>query len=458
MSDEMSHTSSLSETEMITESNIEKLPEIIDDSQETKKRDRDSDGEGEWKVVQAKKCKAEEEKIEIYASSSEKMPKQFALAKLLQKIGIGSIEKVKYINAYKIRLEMSSVCAERFENCQELSDLGWRIQRAMEVSLCYGVIRDVDIDLTEEEIMKSITCPEPAVLVSVSRLMRRERNSEGNSWKPSESVRLCFRGSFRPPYVTVDDIRIRVELYIFPVSQCTRCWRLGHVTTKCSSSVKVCPKCSGSYENCDTTAFKCVNCGGHHISLLRICPAYIKEKRLRELMAEFNCTYRRALTIYVPFRSTAEEREPRDEQQQAWQAAATSEPVEAEPSMPRSGRSYLNATKQKPAQKDERSTKGSCTAKNPKKQKEEVFQFNTPNFASTSSCWVDESHEEEKKRDVTFIELLNRLREIIFLRGETMKVKVNSVIKCCLEWLILVVVDNVSDWPILKSILDYFSS
>ncbi|CAG4992193.1 unnamed protein product [Parnassius apollo] len=61
----------------------------------------------------------------------------------------------------------------------------------------------------------------------------------------------------------------------------------------------MCPKCGGEHENCDTKTFKCVNCSGTHMALARTCPAYLKERRVRELMAEFNCTYRRALIIYV---------------------------------------------------------------------------------------------------------------------------------------------------------------
>lgn len=36
------------------------------------------------------------------------------------------------------------------------------------------------------------------------------------------------------------------------------------------------------------------------MALSRTCPIYLKERRLRELMAEFNCTYRKALSMYVP--------------------------------------------------------------------------------------------------------------------------------------------------------------
>lgn len=36
------------------------------------------------------------------------------------------------------------------------------------------------------------------------------------------------------------------------------------------------------------------------MALDRVCPAYIREKTIRELMSDYNCTYRKALLAYVP--------------------------------------------------------------------------------------------------------------------------------------------------------------
>ncbi|XP_026499323.2 uncharacterized protein LOC113403103 [Vanessa tameamea] len=305
----------LSENEMVADiievesKLLEVSHEVSKDNEEQKasKRDREEDEEDEWKLVQKKnekkyKSRSEKEYFEIYISSREKLPKQFALAKIFCNEGIINIEKIKYINPFKIRVDVDNeVMVHKIEQCKKFIDLGWRIQRAMEVNLSYGVIKNVDIELSEEEIVKSIICPNPGELISVSRLLRRNR--EGDDWKPSESIRLCFKGSYRPSYICVDGLRIQVEPYVFPVSQCSRCWKLGHTSKRCSNTNVVCPKCGDNHPNCDTTMFKCSNCGGQHMSLLRSCPAYRKEKRLRELMAEFNCTYRKALTLYVPTES-----------------------------------------------------------------------------------------------------------------------------------------------------------
>ncbi|CAH2108318.1 unnamed protein product [Euphydryas editha] len=385
------------------------------------------------------------------------MPKQFALAKILQNAGIGEIKKVKYVNPYKIRLETNNSWAEKIEECKEFTDRGWRIQRAMEVSLCYGVIKDVDIDLKDEDILNKILCPEPATLISVCRLKRREHSSEGNIWKPSESVRLCFRGSFRPSHVTVDSLCIRVDPYVFPVSQCTRCWKLGHVTSKCSSLKVVCPKCSGPHENCNTTVFKCANCEGQHFSLLRSCPAYVKERKLRELMAEFNCTYRRALTMYVPSSCTEAKESRANLKQRNKEVSSTPEPATTTPYLEQS---YSDVVKQTIVQAEINAKKNiSHSNKKYKKEKEADYQRQAPIDIGAPSTWAEEEQQEEKKkRDVTFNELLSRLQEILFLRGVSMQTKVISMSKCCLEWLILIAVENISEWPILQSILNFFNS
>ncbi|CAH0714611.1 unnamed protein product, partial [Brenthis ino] len=62
----------------------------------------------------------------------------------------------------------------------------------------------------------------------------------------------------------------------------------------------------------------------------------------------------------------------------------------------------------------------------------------------------------EDKRDFDVVELLRRVKEIIFMRV-TIKAKIISVIKCCIEWFLLSVVDNLEDWPILRAFIEYLN-
>ncbi|CAH0714262.1 unnamed protein product, partial [Brenthis ino] len=152
---------------------------IMEENLRAEKRTRLED-EGEWTVVgKEKKAKPVYNKIEIYITSTEILPKQFAMAK------------------------------------------------AMEKDISYGLIRDVDLELSNDEILLRITCPNRVEIISVSRVKRR-CTTDGSGWTPSGSVRISFRGAYLPSHVSVDGLKINVDRYVFPVSQCSRCWRLGH--------------------------------------------------------------------------------------------------------------------------------------------------------------------------------------------------------------------------------------
>ena len=427
----------------------------IDSATITNKRMRESSDE-EWTEVKRKDKKLKEtEKIEIYISSKEKLPKQFSLARLFREQNIKDISRVKFINPFRVRIELiSEISAEKLETCDLFIEKGWNIHRAMEKNLSYGVIRDVDLEMSEENIVENIFCPEPAKLVSVLRLNRK--NIEENGWSPSEAVRLCFKGAFLPPYVYTHGLRIKVEPYVFPVSQCSRCWKYGHILKKCPSAKVVCPKCGKSHENCETTIMKCVNCSGGHISLSKTCPVFLKEKRLREIMSEFNCTYRKALTIYVPKDEPA--RKEVNIGIKDTDIQPTSEIEDIVPT-PTSSPVYAKVTsKAQVHQQKEKAT----TKQKPKKEDKTDLEFMEWSKTEEGQNYEFETKKSNeikgKQRDVSFKELLQRLQEIIFMKGNTIQMIFKGVIKTCVEWLILVVVDNVADWPILKLIIEYLSN
>lgn len=437
--------------------------------------------EGEWKVVQNKdkKMKEGQDKIEMYITCKEKMPKQFALARLFKEYGIKNIERVKYINPYRVRIDITDeLNASKLESCRDLLDKGWRIQKAMEKSFSYGIIRDVDLEMSEEDILQSISCPSPAVLTSIMRLKRRSTEKEG--WSACETVRLCFKGSFLPPHVYVDNLRIKVEPFIFLVSQCSRCWKFGHKIKTCPVTKIVCPKCGENHSNCETDEYKCVNCKGNHMALDRNCPVYAKEKRIRELMTEFNCTFRRALTIYVPpepdFRLSSTPLATHSPATHApvAHASATHVPASLIPTAQtfamitaarttrqKAQSSFNNSPKKVPQKKKKHTTTTPNLTKPVVKEswdnQEYLHDLNNESLAGGSEEQNIPEPEPTRKRDVNFDELYTRLKDIVFFKNYSLKEKILSVIKCCIEWLILVVVDNVTDSPMLKNIINCFN-
>lgn len=59
-------------------------------------------------MVRKKKPKAQHNKIAMYITNTEILPKQFTIAKPLKNHNINTIERVKYISLYKIRIDLLS--------------------------------------------------------------------------------------------------------------------------------------------------------------------------------------------------------------------------------------------------------------------------------------------------------------------------------------------------------------
>jgi hypothetical protein len=296
--------------------------------------------------------------------------------------------------------------------------------------------------LTDENILGSIQCTDSAKLVSAKRL--NKRSTEGTGWSPSECARLCFEGSWLPPYVYVDGLKIKVEPFVFPVTQCSRCWKLGHSAKRCSASEIICPKCGGKHENCNTSVFKCVNCSGKHMALQRVCPIFAKEKRLREIMAEYNCTYRKALQVYVAPEPTIQEQnvEIKLINEAGFPEFGLQTPLEDT----QLTQSYAGAViKAEVHEKKERVSPkhiARVSEQLPKEDRQEDrMEFITDN--NVQSCRRVPGQESEKtteKDKVHLSELLDKLKEILFVKKISLKEKVYEMIKCSIEWVILLCV------------------
>ncbi|XP_063537517.1 uncharacterized protein LOC134746873 [Cydia strobilella] len=228
---------------------------------------------------------------EVCVTSKEDLPKQVGLAKLLRSDGIQNIQKITYKNSCKVLVRFNSKQdAEKLLQSKKISDLGYRCQLTTELNLTYGILRRIELDVTEEEIKNDFDCMYK--IVSAKRLKRLD---ERGAWVDSETVRVCFQSSTLPPYVSAYGYGIKVELNYFPVTQCSGCWKFGHLLRVCPSKKKMCPKCGGAHDNCEATTFVCINCKGKHMALDKSCPSYQKERWIRAIMAEENCTYRIAL-------------------------------------------------------------------------------------------------------------------------------------------------------------------
>lgn len=231
--------------------------------------------------------------FEVCITSLQILPKQMALAKLLKAEKIEKILRIKYKSPYKVLVQVQDEKqAEALTKCPKLIELGYRCQRVSELSVSYGVIKGVDLEM-EEHVMKEVfECN--IEIVAIKRLKRL--NAQGK-WVNSETVRLCFNNPTIPEFILAYGCRIKVEKYVFPVTQCSGCWKFGHLVKFCPTKKIKCPKCGGEHNNCETKDIICLNCKGNHIVLDKLCPYFLKEKKIRTTMSEHNVTYRKALEV-----------------------------------------------------------------------------------------------------------------------------------------------------------------
>ncbi|CAG9790353.1 unnamed protein product [Diatraea saccharalis] len=62
------------------------------------KRGREEDED--WKLVGKEKKNKIQDSLQVYITGKEKLPKQFAMAKLFKNLGLEDINRIKYLNPY----------------------------------------------------------------------------------------------------------------------------------------------------------------------------------------------------------------------------------------------------------------------------------------------------------------------------------------------------------------------
>lgn len=178
-----------------------------------------------------------------------------------------------------------------------------------------GVIRDVPLDLSEEEILGGL---ESVVEVSsVQRLGRRGRgplsssfsaqsnvnnnNVNSNTLTPSRTILITFRGQTLPDCIYLYMLRYPVIPYVSKTSLCFKCFRFGHIGAQCKSHAR-CIDCGdirhGDNETCpkkDCTPV-CINCNRPDRASEYSCPEYSLQRRIREFAAYENVPLSEAAT------------------------------------------------------------------------------------------------------------------------------------------------------------------
>lgn len=144
-----------------------------------------------------------------------------------------------------------------------------------------GLIRVVELDLPDDEILKCLTSPFP--VRQVKRL--------GAS---SPLVKITFNNASLPTSVKIGHVIIPVFPFKERALQCYHCFRFGHIASACDSP-KLCSRCGASHEgSCAAASPFCVNCGKDHDASSSSCQMRQRETAISRYKHDHHVTHREA--------------------------------------------------------------------------------------------------------------------------------------------------------------------
>ncbi|KAG0413896.1 hypothetical protein HPB47_008959 [Ixodes persulcatus] len=132
-----------------------------------------------------------------------------------------------------------------------------------------GVIQDVDMDATEEQLEHNLRSE--TKIADIRRLGK------------SRDVKLTFHGSQLPNYVPLGYVRHPVLPYKERPLQCHNCGGFGHKKVSCMRAM-ACKRSGEQHEAtdamCQSPTLRCVNCKGDHEATSHACAKWIKERKI----------------------------------------------------------------------------------------------------------------------------------------------------------------------------------
>lgn len=156
-----------------------------------------------------------------------------------------------------------------------------------------GIVRDVPVEWTLEELVQSVEVPAGCgAVIKARRLNRKKIENNVPTWIPTQSVVLTFSGQKLPNRIFCFFTSLPVEVYVLPIIQCNKCCRFGHISTQCRSAPR-CFICSQPHEGitCSKSSPLCLFCSGPHSATDTSCPEHSRQKSIKLVMSQESISY-----------------------------------------------------------------------------------------------------------------------------------------------------------------------
>lgn len=160
-----------------------------------------------------------------------------------------------------------------------------------------GLIRSIDTMFDETYLKNKIEANNMCKVSKIKRLTRKIVDNGVTKEVPRQLVSISFLGTALPREVVINSCIFPVEPFIYPVIQCYKCLRYGHMQQQCKGTNR-CKDCGEGHEGECPFLSKCIHCGSdNHSAISRECPEYKKQRHIKEIMANHNVSFKEALSV-----------------------------------------------------------------------------------------------------------------------------------------------------------------
>lgn len=214
-------------------------------------------------------------------------------------LNIKNIVSITSTNRKKIKVQTFDFStANKMLNEKKFSDNGYDIFLPPEFITSIGVIHNIDSDTSVSCIQSKIRCIGQHASTKIEKVSRMQRwNNESKSSEPCNKIIVQFRSQKLPDEVEILWALHKVKLYTKRPMQCKNCYKYGHPASRCRGE-KICSKCTipGHEINICTNPMNCIYCKvDTHKSTDRLCPEYLKQQSITNIMTEKRLSYSEAI-------------------------------------------------------------------------------------------------------------------------------------------------------------------
>jgi hypothetical protein len=195
------------------------------------------------------------------------------------------------------------------------------------------------------------------------------------------------------------------------------------------------------------------------MAMAKVCPVYIKERKLRELMTEFNCSYKRALTLYVPPSPAPVDTisqnpllfTPDREKSLDMQIPPAEQPENATYATVTS-KNTASTTQKKTVENGKKKTKRRKILEQEKNEQQGI-QLDDMSENSDDEDHLTQEERSQYKEQISWQLLFNKLkRKMLEEDGGSWSNKITSCASIILEGILSFIMQYTTDWPCLNFI------